>query len=195
MQALYKTFYWSSLGVVALLGGLLSISLLPVGGNIAVKIVKSGSMEPVIKTGSIVIDKPESSYHVGDIVTFGLDTKTQIPTTHRIVAITGDGTQQMITTKGDANDAQDPAQTPMSLVHGKVIFTVPYIGYALAYAREPMGFAILVGIPALLIILEELLKIVREVTRLRRAKRKAHYSYAQPHLQPNPTRPVRRIVD
>ncbi len=33
-------------------------------------IVSSGSMEPAIKTGSVVVVSPKSSYQVGDVVTF-----------------------------------------------------------------------------------------------------------------------------
>lgn len=170
MQVLYKTIYWVFMAAVLGLGGLLMVSLVPIAGNIQVKIVKSGSMEPVIKTGSIVVDKPEATYNVGDVVTFGLDTKTQIPTTHRIVAITGEGANRTITTKGDANNAPDPSQTPISEIHGKVVFSVPYLGYVLSFARQPLGFALLVGVPALAIILEEIGKIVREVAALRRRK-------------------------
>src|SRR3989338_8215020 len=58
--------------------------LLPIKGNIEIKIVKSGSMEPAIKTGSIVVIKPASLYGVGDVITFGEDSRTTYPTTHRI---------------------------------------------------------------------------------------------------------------
>ena len=152
---------------------MLVASLLPLQGGIKVKIVKSGSMEPTIKTGGIVIIKPESMYNVGDVVTFGADTKTQIPTTHRIVATEGQGSGQMFQTKGDANNAADPTPTSVKDVHGKVILTVPYAGYVLDFARKPSGFALLVGVPALLIILEEAGKIVKEVRRMRASKRNA----------------------
>lgn len=186
MHVLYKSVYWIFMAAVLTLGGLLMVSLVPIAGNIQIKIVKSGSMEPVIKTGSIVVDKPEASYNMGDVVTFGKDTKTQIPTTHRIVSISGTGASEMITTKGDANDAADPAQTPISAVHGKVIFTVPYLGYILSFARQPMGFALLVGVPAFAIILEEIGKIVREVVALRRRKqmqRRMRYAQTQPQTK------------
>lgn len=172
MKILFNSLYYLLIAGITGVGLLLVISLVPQSG-IKIKVVKSGSMEPAIRTGSIVVDTPEASYAVGDIVTFGADTKTQIPTTHRIVAITpstGSGQGVLITTKGDANDAPDPVQTPVSAVHGKVLFSVPYLGYVLSYARQPLGFALLVGLPALAIIFEEILKIIREVRRLRRRK-------------------------
>src|SRR3989344_8480556 len=81
-KILYRTFYVAIIAIV----GLLLIALFPIKNNYQIKIVQSGSMEPDIKTGSVVIIKPSSNYAVGDVVTFGKDTKTDIPTTHRIVS-------------------------------------------------------------------------------------------------------------
>ena len=190
MQVLYKGIYWMFMVAVIGLGALLMVSILPIPGSIQLKVVESGSMEPTIMTGGIVVDRPAASYNLGDIITFGADTKTQIPTTHRIVAITGTGASELFTTRGDANDAADPTQTPVSAVHGKVIFTVPYVGYVLNFARQPLGFALLVGVPALFIILEELGKIVREIGRLRRQKR-----HALNHAESQPKQSYRAKVD
>jgi signal peptidase len=128
-----------------------------------VKVVMSGSMEPVIKTGGIVVIAPQSSYNVGDIITFGPDTEKQIPVTHRVVEKTGNGRTAIFHTKGDANEERDQSETKGSQVIGKVLFTLPYIGYVIEFARTPLGFALLIGIPALLIILDELANIVWEI--------------------------------
>jgi signal peptidase len=183
MKVLYKGLYGTFLVAVLLLGALVVIPALPISGNVQVKIVKSGSMEPVLKTGSIVIDKPQATYHIGDIVTFGADTKAQVPTTHRIIAISGEGASAMITTKGDANNTPDASPSPMSSVHGKVIFTLPYLGYILSFARQPVGFVVLIGVPAILIILDESIAIWNEVQNLRARRR------ASRRLQEAPGRP------
>lgn len=180
MQWLYKGMYWMFMVAVLGLGALLMVSLVPVA-HIQVKVVKSGSMEPAIRTGGIVIDRAVSLYQVGDIITFGADTKTQIPTTHRIVAIEGEGASTVFTTKGDANDTNDPVGTRLADVRGKVILTLPYVGYLLDFARKPLGFMLLVGVPAAFIILEELSKIVREVVRIRRRKSITHVTQPQSH--------------
>ena len=187
MQALSKTIYWMFMVAVIGLGALLMISILPIPGSIQLKVVESGSMEPAIMTGGIVVDRPAATYNVGDIITFGADTKTQVPTTHRIVAIEGSGANERITTKGDANDAPDPTQTTLAAVHGKVIFTMPYVGYVLNFARQPLGFALLVGVPAFFIILEEIGKIVREIARIRRQK-KHQLTHAEHQSQPYRTK-------
>ena len=165
----------STIFIALLLGvaGLLVGSMLPIPGNVEIKIVKSGSMEPAIPTGSLVVVKPSPSfsYGVGDVITFGADTKTEVPTTHRIVAVEGAGSERIFITKGDANEDIDQESVALREVVGKVLFSVPGAGYVLAFAREPLGFALLVGIPAGLIILEELLTIGKEVRAAFRRRR------------------------
>lgn len=193
MKILFTTLHYVLIAAIAAVALLVVATLTPVGG-LKVKIVQSGSMEPTIMTGGIVVDRAASDYQVGDIVTFGLDTKTQIPTTHRIVGIAGQGSSAIYQTKGDANDAPDQASTHLSDIHGKVLFTIPYVGYVLAFARTPIGFALLVGLPALFVILDEVGKIVREARALRRKKEHSHAA-SESQLQPKPTPARRRIVD
>ena len=159
--------------VILLIGvaGVFLASLLPIPGNIELKIVKSGSMEPTIRTGSIVVVKPAQVYAVGDIVTFGKDSAREIPTTHRIVSITNGERGEIFSTKGDANEEADPMEVSAGAVIGKVIFTVPYAGFVLDFARQPIGFTLLIGIPAGVIILDEAARIFKEVAALRRKKK------------------------
>lgn len=170
MKFFGKTIY--IIFVILLIGvaGVFLASLLPIPGNIEIKIVKSGSMEPSIKTGSIVVVKPLSadSYKVGDVITFGEDSARQIPTSHRIVSISEDKTTFM--TKGDANEEKDPQVVPVEKVIGKVIFDAPYGGYILDFAKQPMGFTLLIGIPAAVIILDEAGRIFKEIAAMRRRR-------------------------
>lgn len=179
-RALNIIFYTIFVSVLLGVGGLLIASMLPIPlpgqtGKIEIKIVRSGSMEPNIPTGSLVIVKPESSYSIGDVITFGADTQTQVPTTHRIVAYeAGENGATDFQVKGDANEDPDPNPVRRADVIGKVAFHVPKVGYVLAFARTPLGFALLVGIPAALVILEELMVIFREgkaAIRRRKGKR------------------------
>jgi signal peptidase len=155
--------------------GLFLASLIPLPGSIEVKIVKSGSMEPAIPTGSLVIIKPDvttygAKYNVGEIITFGPDTAREIPTTHRVLAISRDGDGFVYTTKGDANEEQDPNPVPASDVIGQVVFSLPYAGYILDFAKKPLGFTLLIGIPAAAIMLDEATVIAKEFVRMRRRK-------------------------
>ncbi|MDO8430684.1 MAG: signal peptidase I [Candidatus Taylorbacteria bacterium] len=143
-----------------------SVTLLPIQGNIQIKIVKSGSMEPALKTGGIVAIKPSKEYKVGDIITFGEDTRSLIPTTHRVVGIDGD----TYSTKGDANDEVDPEVIAEDNIIGKVLFTVPYIGFIIDFARQPKGFIMLVAIPTLLIVSHEVVAIWEEMKKIKSKK-------------------------
>lgn len=134
-----------------------------------VKIVKSGSMEPTIMTGAVVVVQATPVYGVGDVITFSSHDSV-IPTTHRIIG-TGiaDGKEYFVT-KGDANEERDANLVSVSDILGKVMVDVPYLGFVLDFARQPVGFALLIGLPALLIILDELDNIWREVRRVRKIK-------------------------
>lgn len=139
--------------------------------GIEVKIVKSGSMEPAIKTGGIVVTIPRNTYFVGDIITFGKDTKTEIPTTHRVVSTRNEANVTYFATKGDANEEADPEETRQSSVIGKVLFTIPYAGYILDFSKQPLGFILLIALPAGLIILTELWSIYEELRRILRKRK------------------------
>lgn len=196
MKVIFTTIRYLLIGALILMTLLLIATLVPIKDGIRVKIVKSGSMEPTIMTGSIVVIKPEPVYSVGDIITFGKDTKTQIPTTHRIVAITGSGASGTYQTKGDANDAPDQTNTRIGDIEGKVIFHASYIGYILDFARKPLGFALIVGVPAFAIIFDEITKIFAEIRRLRREKRKNTRiaEAAAAPIEENPKPLVRKVV-
>jgi len=163
---------FNSIFILLLLGvaGLFLAPLLPIQNNIQIKIVESGSMEPAIQTGSLVVVKPSSVYGVGDVITFK-SSSSDVPTTHRVASIEGRGTEQQFITKGDANEEVDTETTSLSAVLGKIVIAVPYAGYVLDFARQPIGFALLIVLPALVVILGEIEKIWTEV---RRKKNNTH---------------------
>ena len=172
MKFLATTLYTLLIIFLMCVAGVFMASIVPIPGHISIKIVKSGSMEPSIHVGSIVLIKPEDRYRVGDVITFGADTQTQIPTTHRIIAIGEENGATMFTTQGDANEDPDANRTPLSEVQGKVQFTVPYAGYVLDFAKKPMGFTLMIAVPAAIIIVDELMRIFNEVRTMRGAPAK-----------------------
>lgn len=171
MKALFKIGYGIFVTAVVLLGLLLVTSLIPIPGNILVKIVQSGSMEPSIKTGALVIIKPSDTYSVGDVIMFGEDTKTKVPTTHRIITDEVRSGVFYYTTKGDANEDPDTQVVAQSEVIGKVLFSIPFLGYVLDFAKKPLGFALLIGVPAVIVIFDEAGNIWRETKKLKMKKR------------------------
>jgi len=141
---------------------LIVVSILPIPGNYKLLIVQSGSMEPAIKTGSVVIIKPVENYKANDVITFE-DGGRDGTITHRIVDMEVISGQMQYITKGDANNAEDSNKVPESKIVGKVLTSIPYAGYILAMAKKPIGFVLLVVLPCLMIISEEVIKIWKEL--------------------------------
>jgi len=94
---------------------------------------------------------------------FGEVTKTKAPTTHRINDIKVTDGRVSYITKGDANDAPDQREIQKREVIGKVLISVPFVGYAVDFAKKPLGFALIIIIPAAIIIFDEIKKIIKEV--------------------------------
>lgn len=167
---LYKIGYFTVIGAIIAILVLLLFTLFPIKGNYQIKIVQSGSMEPDIRIGSIVVIKPSASYAVGDIVTFGKDTKKNVPTTHRIFSSRVVDGVLLFTTKGDANKSPDTTEIRQDEIHGKVLFDIPFLGYIIDLARKPLGFVIFIVIPAMIIIYDEAVKIFQELTKIKKSR-------------------------
>jgi signal peptidase len=118
-------------------------------------VILSGSMEPDIAPGDVVIVDASAPVGVGDIVTFSED--SDVPVTHRIVA-EEDG--QWVT-KGDANENRDARPVAPETVLGKVVLTIPLIGHVVLWANTPVGYISLVLVPLLLLLGNELLSWAR----------------------------------
>lgn len=166
MKKILNIIYYVIVSLLALVTLFLIWSITPLAGDYKIFVVQSGSMLPTIKTGSLVFIYPAKDYRVGDIVTFGFNTKTQTPTTHRIVA-EKDG---KFTTQGDANNGPDLKTIADSEIIGKMYFKIPYIGYVVAEAKKPFGFMLIVIVPAIIIIYDELRKVVAEAKRVKGKK-------------------------
>ncbi len=170
LRSLFTIFKLVLIIVVMGLAGLLMVSVLPIKGNFKVLTVLSGSMEPTIPTGSVVVIKAQESYSAGDVVTFGrLGSKELV--THRISAVNyGEGDKTFVT-KGDANNSLDPGLVTSDRIMGLVMFDIPYLGYVQNWLRTPTGFAVAVVLPAAILIYGELMTIKTELLAyLRRRK-------------------------
>ena len=159
----FKIIYYVFIAFIGVIAGLLIVSIFPITGNIKFYIVQSGSMAPKIKVGSIVMIKPEKEYKIGDIVTFGRRTRLKEPITHRIYDIkVVEGKPQYIT-KGDANNAPDQKTISKKDILGKVLIDIPYLGYVVDFTKKPIGFLLLIIVPAGVIIGDEIKKIYEEI--------------------------------
>lgn len=158
-----KIFYNSIFVAVAAVALLFIISVLPIPGGIRTLVVMSGSMEPAIKTGSIIVIQPARNYKVGDIITFGEITKTSMPTTHRITGGKIVNGKQVFITKGDANEEEDVKQAPLDEVKGKMLFSIPFLGYGVNFVKTPIGFILLFALPLAYLAILEIRNIFLEI--------------------------------
>jgi len=93
-------------------------------------VIYSGSMQPVLNVGDIVIIEKVKAAEIklGDIIQ--VLTKDDITIVHRVVEKFIDENGQIVfITKGDANDISDPNPVYEKHVLGKAIFTIPKIGW------------------------------------------------------------------
>lgn len=168
MRALLTIGYYALIITAVTLGAFLvalQFDLLP---GYELRIVQSGSMEPALPVGSVVLIQPAERYVEGDIVTFGDDQNGSLPTTHRIIGDSLIGGELAYITKGDANEESDVEPVLQDDIRGKVRFDIPYLGFLLDFARQPLGFALLIGIPALMIIVEEVTNLYQAIRGNRR---------------------------
>jgi signal peptidase len=114
--------------------------------------ILSGSMEPAYHVGGLVfIDTGAGAgeIRVGDAIAYRLSEETVV--THRVTAVDAGG--RAFTTKGDANNSEDPAPVPFDSLIGRAVFHVPRAGYILMNLSTPKGFAAGSILVAVLIIL------------------------------------------
>ncbi len=123
----------------------------------------SGSMEPVISPGDVVVNeqiKPTEA-KVGDIVTFRDPEDQSKLLTHRVVSVRRIGPQLRFVTQGDANNTQEHWNVPAEGEIAREMYIVPWVGHVAVLARTKLGWLLLVGIPLLLSAGEEMLRIWR----------------------------------
>lgn len=136
-------------------------------------VIQSGSMEPSIKTGSVIFSFPAANYNQGDIITFLPNGSGKNLVTHRIEAKLypeGVNKDPLYLTSGDANEDFDKWNVRNEHIVGKVVLTLPYLGYMVDFAKKPQGFILLVIIPATIIIYEELKNLLRELRKIAHTK-------------------------
>jgi len=142
---------------------------LPMPFGYGAAVVLSGSMEPELSAGDLIFVKEAATVKTGDIVVFQ---EASILVVHRIIDVDGD----VITTKGDANSVADQP-IDRSVIKGKVMFAVPYVGTLVNILKTPFGVIFIIAAAILLLELprryekkkddEEKQRIIEEIRRLK----------------------------
>ena len=142
---------------------------LPMPFGYGAAVVLSGSMEPEISEGDLIVVKETEIFSENDVVVYD-DTESLV--VHRIVDINGEN----ITTKGDANPVADQP-IHVSAIKGTVVIVIPFAGRLVDFLKTPVGTFLIITVAIALVEMprrrekekdeEERQRILDEIQRLR----------------------------
>ena len=104
---------------------------LPMPFGYGIANVLSGSMEPTFSKGALLLVKEEKKTEPGQIVVYQSGQELIV---HRVIQIEGN----LVTTKGDANEAADPV-FDASQIKGVVVGWIPFLGSLVSFLKTPVG--------------------------------------------------------
>ena len=124
---------------------------LPFLQNYQLFTVLSGSMEPTLNVGGVIIvEKVDPmTLEEGDIITFVSNDTTLNGkvVSHRILQVVDNNNGRMFITKGDANEDRDDAAA--------------YLGYLLNFMKTKNGFFLILLLPCMIILLVETISLLK----------------------------------
>jgi signal peptidase len=149
--------------VVALVVPFVVYSVPAVVGGEESYIVLTASMTPAISPGDAVVvgEVDSADVVVGDVVTYRRSPTDEVPVTHRVIGVVDTADGVAFQTKGDANEGADAALVRPEQLVGKVVLTIPYIGYIVQFVNSPVGFVALVVVPIGLLIASEVYDLTK----------------------------------
>lgn len=129
--------------------------------------VLSGSMQPALSTGDIVINDEISPLdaRVGDIVTFRDPEDESRLVTHRVRRIRISGSTAFFETKGDVNNTVERWTVDSGGTIGRVEYRIPRLGFVASRVSGHFVRLVLIVVPALLLGAFELWRIWRPASR------------------------------
>lgn len=202
---------WGAISAV-LAAAVVLLAVLLVGARVIglqVYTVLSGSMEPNYHVGSIIyVQKADpKTLQKGDVISFMINENTVA--THRIVEVVPDEKDPSVLrfrTKGDANQMEDNNLVHYKNVLGKVVGTIPLLGYVSDFVQHPPGTYITIGAVAILVMAvflpdiiggakalkaEEAAEQSPEATKIDNEKLKAELEALKQKIQQNQTKEVK----
>ncbi|MBQ9954116.1 MAG: signal peptidase I [Eggerthellaceae bacterium] len=162
------------LNVYALNAERLAGNRLPMPFGYGAAVVLSGSMEPELSTGDLVIVGDGGPVEVGDVVVYQ---DGNLLVVHRVVETEGG----VMVTKGDANNVADEP-VAVSAVRGEVLASIPFLGTVVSWLKSPVGTVLVLAAAVMLLEAprwaerrreeEERRAVLAEIERLKRELRR-----------------------
>lgn len=173
--SLGKFAYGFLIFFLILISGLMVFSALNFPPGLKLYTIQSGSMEPAVHLGSLIVSKPINDYQEKDVITFTSEKNSKNTITHRLHQITTVDGQTKYITKGDANNVPESNPIEKEMILGKMIFSIPFLGFPVSFAKTKEGLIFLIIIPSVLIIYSELINIKNEVIKKITAKNEKNH--------------------
>ena len=115
---------------------------LPMPFGYGAAVVLSGSMEPELSKGDLIIVKETESFDVNQVVVYQDGNSLVV---HRIIEMN----DTEVITKGDANNTADKP-IEKTRIKGEVVFSVPCIGNIVEFIKTPIGTILIIALAILL---------------------------------------------
>ncbi len=133
-------------------------------------VIVSGSMEPTIMTGDVILVKevPEEQIQTRDIISF---TQRGTNVTHRIIEIIEENGVTKYKTKGDNNNTEDKEKITYDQIEGKYQFKINQFGIIIAILKSKITLIVLI----LIIVLLYFYKSRKECKRRKRKEKREQY--------------------
>jgi signal peptidase len=138
LRRVVELFAWGA--GIACVGVLVLVGIGPHTGKYRTLTVLTGSMQPTMPVGSVVVVSPErpSAVRVGQIVTYRIPVEDHRVISHRVIEVVQGGNRPIFRTQGDANNAPDYW---LAQVDGDTVWHVtrvlPGLGRAVHWLRLP----------------------------------------------------------
>ena len=120
-------------------------------------VVASGSMIPELEIYDVLIvqgHEPFEDLEIGDIIVFNRPSDHNRVIVHRVVSIIDDD-PKTLRTQGDANPASIPG-TDFPITEeeyiGKVVYTLPQVGYITQLLKPPINYVIIVVVIGIMVV-------------------------------------------
>lgn len=143
--------------ILIIVGTLLNKGGAPTIRGYKVLNVLTGSMEPSINIGDLILVKetPIKELKLEDIITYKTENNSTL-VTHRINKINENGT---FITKGDANNTEDIGEVCEEQIQGKIVFKVRKLGGIMIFLKQ--NIVVVIILLTLILFIPEIIRGIK----------------------------------